>query len=59
MSTTNRENLESIKQRYEERLNQSLVKFKNHYDIVMNEKEAELKIKLDKPIQKFEEWVQY
>jgi hypothetical protein len=57
MSTTNRENMESIKHRYEERLNQSLVKFKSHYEIVMNEKEAELKIRLDKPVQKFEDWV--
>ncbi len=49
--------MESIKHRYEERLNQSLVKFKSHYEIVMNEKEAELKIRLDKPVQKFEDWV--
>jgi hypothetical protein len=54
MSTTNRENMESIKLRYEERLNQSLVKFRNHYEVVMNEKEAEMKIRLDKPVKKFE-----
>ena len=51
--------MENSKHKFEDRLNQSLIKFKNQHEFVLNERDNDKKIKIDKQIQKYEHWVNY
>ena len=49
--------MENNNHKYEDRLNQSLIKFKYQHEQVLNGLDIDKKIKVDKQLERYEDWV--